>query len=96
MWTLGIKKEIMDKKATIGLSATDPFTENKKFKSEINTPNYSQTNRMVLPFRSFGVTFSYNFGKTDAKNKARKQRGIKNDDQKEGESNQGTQMGGGA
>lgn len=95
MWTLGIKKEIMDKKATIGLSVTDLFSENKNFKWEVNTPEYSQTRRMKLPFRSFGITFSYNFGKTDSKNKPRKDRGIKNDDQKEAESNQGAQMGGG-
>ena len=95
MWTLAIKKEIMDKKATIGLSATDPFTENKKFKSEVKTPEYSQNNRMSLPFRSFGITFSYNFGTADTKNKAKKERGIKNDDQKNDESNQGTQMGSG-
>lgn len=96
MWTLAIKKEIMDKRASIGLSITDPFTENKNFKWELNTPEYSQSSRMKVPFRSFGVTFSYNFGKVDSKNKARKQRGIKNDDQKESESNQGTQMGSGA
>ncbi|HUH34815.1 MAG TPA: TonB-dependent receptor [Moheibacter sp.] len=94
MWTLGVKKELWDKKATIGLSVTDPFTENTKFKWEVNTPEYTQTSRMKLPFRSFGITFSYNFGQIDAKNKTRKQRGIKNDDQKEGESTQGGQMDG--
>lgn len=94
MWTLGIKKEIMDKRASIGLSITDPFSENKNFKWQVDTPEYSQTRRMKLPFRSFGITFSYNFGQVDSKSKTRKQRGIKNDDQKEGESNQGAQMGG--
>ncbi|SFJ34307.1 outer membrane beta-barrel family protein [Myroides guanonis] len=92
MWTLGIKKEIMDKKASIGLSITDPFSENKNFEWQVNSPSYSQTSKMKLPFRSFGISFSYNFGQSDSKSKTNKQRGIKNDDQKKGESNQGNDI----
>lgn len=92
MWTLGVKKELWKKTASIGLSITDPFWENTHFKSEVLTPDYTQTNNLKLPFRSFGLTFSYNFGKVDAKSKSKKERGIKNDDQKRGESNQGIQM----
>ena len=95
MWTVGVKKELWDKTASIGLNITNPFWENTNFKSEVFTPDYTQTNNMKLPFRSFGLTFSYNFGKADTKGRAKKERGIKNDDQKQGESNQGIQMGNG-
>src|SRR5690606_19763032 len=95
MWTVGVKKELWDKTASIGLNITNPFWENTHFKSEVFTPDYTQTNNMTLPFRSFGLTFSYNFGKVDTKGRAKKERGIKNDDQKQGESNQGIQMGNG-
>ncbi|MBO3099733.1 TonB-dependent receptor domain-containing protein [Gelidibacter pelagius] len=87
MWTIGFKKELWDKTASIGLNITDPFWENTYFKTEVFTPDYTQTNRMKLPFRSFGLTFSYNFGKADSKNKTRRERGIKMDDQKKEESN---------
>ena len=92
MWTIGLKKDIMNKKASIGLNVMDPFSENKHFKSGVSTPNYTQQSNMTLPFRSFGLTFGYNFGKTDSRNMSRKVRGIKNDDQKQEESNQGIQM----
>lgn len=85
MWTIGVKKELWDKTASIGVNITDPFWENTYFTTEVFTPDYTSTNKMKLPFRSFGLTFSYNFGKADTKNKIRKERGIKMDDQKQGE-----------
>src|SRR5699024_8996858 len=69
MWTIGVKKELWDKTASIGVNITDPFWENTYFTTEVFTPDYTSTNKMKLPFRSFGLTFSYNFGKADPKNK---------------------------
>lgn len=89
MWTIGVKKEFWNKTASLGINMTNPFWENTHFKTEVNTPNYTQVNEMVLPFRSFGLTFSYNFGKSEIKNKPSKERGIKNEDQKQGESEPG-------
>lgn len=88
MWSLGVKKEILNKQATIGINVLDPFKEVKSFKTEVYTANYIQKSQFDVPFRSFGLNFSWNFGKLSMKDAPRKDRGIKNDDQKVEENNQ--------
>ncbi|WMN06678.1 TonB-dependent receptor [Marivirga arenosa] len=82
---MGIKKKIWDERGSIGLSIVEPFKARKPFKSELGDPNsdFYQRNVFAIPFRSFGINFSYRFGQLDYKARQKRSR-ISNDDQKSG------------
>ncbi len=86
MMSLGIKKEILDKKASLGITIIDPFNETKRFQSELEGPTFYQMTDFRLPFRSFGLNFSYTLGKLDFKAKQRSSK-IRNSDLKQGDGN---------
>ncbi len=92
MMSLGVRKEIWNKKGSVGITIVDPFSEIKRFKSELEGANFYQETNFNLPFRSFGINFSYTFGKLDFKAKRRSSK-IRNSDLKQGDSGQGQQGG---
>ncbi|MCX2573033.1 TonB-dependent receptor domain-containing protein [Pedobacter sandarakinus] len=78
-----IKKEILKKKGSIGLNTLNPFTKNLHIKTENNSVtaqgNVFQSANIYYPLRSFGINFSYSFGKLKFTEKSK----IKNDDIKQ-------------
>ncbi|GAB3336703.1 outer membrane beta-barrel family protein [Marivirga atlantica] len=84
---IGAKKEIFDERGSIGISIIEPFQKRKPFISETKNENFYQRNVFEIPFRSFGINFSYKFGKLDYKARQRRSR-INNDDQ-QSDGNQG-------
>ncbi|MFI5160418.1 MAG: TonB-dependent receptor domain-containing protein [Sphingobacteriales bacterium] len=79
---VGVRQQLMKKKASIGINVLQPFNKYKDFNSSLSSPGFVQTSTFQFPFRSVGINFSYSFGKTTFtadKNK------INNDDTKQGD-----------
>jgi len=89
----GLRKQILKKKASIGINTLEPFNKYKHFDTNISSPGFSQSSTFAFPFRSVGLTFSYSFGKTTFSNPQQKKKGVDNDDLKQGDS--GSPAGGG-
>lgn len=89
MLNVGLQKEF-SKKATLGITIVQPFSEYIRFPSELRGPNFYQQSVSRIPFRSFGVNFGYRFGKMDFNKGPRQRRtNIRNDDQKNGDDDGG-------
>jgi outer membrane receptor protein involved in Fe transport len=88
MYGFGLKKQFMERKMSVGLNVTQPFKDRMEFKSSIQSSTLTQTSNTSIPFRSFGLTFSYSFGKMNFTG-PQKRKGINNDDLKQGDQNGG-------
>lgn len=81
-----LKKEIWNKMGSVGINVLNPFGRDLHIVNRNSGTNFVQNMDIYFPIRSFGVNFSYKFGKLKfAENKGK----IKNDDLKAGEQQQG-------
>lgn len=80
-----VKKEILKKNATIGLNVLNPFSRDLNIKTTNATTNSYQNTNIHYPLRSFGVNFSYKFGKMNFNAQPKKKKGVNNDDLKKEE-----------
>ncbi|HEY0246015.1 MAG TPA: outer membrane beta-barrel protein, partial [Mucilaginibacter sp.] len=80
----GVRQQILHKKASIGINTLSPFQKYKSFNSSITSPGFTQSSMVQFPFRSVGLTFTYNFGKLNF-NTAADKKAVKNDDLKQGD-----------
>jgi ferric enterobactin receptor len=72
-YNVAVRKQFWNKKASIGLTATDPFSQYIDQKTTTNGTNFAQTNLRQVPLRSFGITISYKFGKLEFKKEKEKE-----------------------
>jgi outer membrane receptor protein involved in Fe transport len=80
----GIRKQLFNKKASIGINTLEPFSKYKSFNTNISSPGFTQSSTFAFPFRSVGITFSYTFGKLNFSTPDKK-KGVNNDDLKQGD-----------
>lgn len=66
-YNIAVRKQLWNKKASIGITAANPFNAYISQTSTTSGINFSQTSIRDVPFRSFGISLSYKFGKLDFK-----------------------------
>lgn len=74
-YALAGRKEFWNKKASLGFTITNPFNQYIRQVTTVNTGDYNSYSVRDLPYRSFGISFSYKFGKMDF----RKEKDISNE-----------------
>lgn len=93
MFSFGMVREF-NKKFSMGLNISQPFSRDLKFKNEAEGPNFYQITEFGVASRSIGLNLNYRFGKLDFKQRG--ERGERNNDLKRDEDGGGNGMGGGA
>jgi hypothetical protein len=86
IYSLSLRKEFNDKKASIGFGADNFFNfSGLKTRSEVSSPLINQSSINEMRNMSFKVTFSYRIGKISGETSTKKpKKSVKNDDLKEG------------
>lgn len=66
-YNLAVRKQFLNKNASIGLTAANPFNGYVNQKLITYGSNFDQTSLRQIPLRSFGISLSYKFGKLEFK-----------------------------
>jgi outer membrane receptor protein involved in Fe transport len=95
-YSLGVKKDIANKKGSIGLAAENFLANRFRIHTTLDSPQFSQVNDVYLYNRGIRLTFSYKIGKITAEAPRKKAKSVNNDDVKSEGGGQGQQGGGGS
>lgn len=66
-YSFAVRQQLWNKKGSIALTATNPFSEYLDQKTVLKGPNFTSTGIRSIPFRSFGINFAWKFGKLEFK-----------------------------
>ena len=66
-YNMAVRKQLFKKQASIGLTASDPFNQYINQRSTTTGANFNQVSLRQVPFRTFGISLSYKFGKLEFK-----------------------------
>jgi hypothetical protein len=96
MYSFAVKKDINEKRGSIGVGIENFLQKSIKFKTNIESPLLIQNSLNTRNNFSFRVNFSYRIGKMSMEDRPRRRRSINNDDLKQGgDGNDDGGMGGG-
>ncbi len=66
-YNFAVRKQIFHKKGSIAFTTTNPFNKYVNQQTELTGENFTMANLRQLPYRSFGINFTYKFGKLEFK-----------------------------
>jgi outer membrane receptor protein involved in Fe transport len=66
-YNFAVRKQIMKKQASIGLTAANPFNQYVNVTQTTFGSNFTQSSLRQIPLRSFGISLTYKFGKLEFK-----------------------------
>ena len=68
-YSFAFRKLLFHKKGSLAFTTTNPFNEYVDQATNVNGVNFSLVADKKIPYRSFGLSFSYKFGKMEYKDK---------------------------
>lgn len=66
-YTFAFRKQLFHKKASIAATATNPFSQYVNQTTSLTGANFSILSTREMPYQSFGINFTYKFGKMEFK-----------------------------
>jgi len=66
-YTFAFRKQLFHKKASIAATATNPFNKYVTQTTNLTGDNFTLVTTRQLPYQSFGINFTYKFGKLEFK-----------------------------
>lgn len=66
-YTVAFRKQLWHKKGSVGFTATNPFAKYVTQKTELTGTGFVLDSYRDIPYRSFGISFTYKFGKLEFK-----------------------------
>ena len=68
-YSIALRKQLLDKKASLAFTTTDPFNKYTSQTTYLSAENFSSSSVRKYPYQFFTLSFSYRFGKMEFKDK---------------------------
>lgn len=66
-YSVAVRKQFWNKKGSLALTASNPFKKALDQKTSVMGPNFTLNSLRSIPFRSFGLNFTWKFGRLEFK-----------------------------